>query len=134
MNAKQNDYYVTGTAIEAINYTAGGANIDWMYTEHHVVSYVLEVLPPCGNQWCYGREAYETASIGATTMVNFVSLVMGNEKDSLDEGNKNYIGSSLLLLLLLLVLLLVCRRNFRLLLYRFGLPKHDPTEIVPLNA
>ena len=68
------------------------------------------------------------------TMVNFESLVMGYENDSLDEGNKSYIGSSFLLLLLLLALLLVCRRNFRLLLYRFGLPKHDPTELAPLGA
>ena len=68
----EDDFYITGTALEAIQYTAGGSTIDWMYAVG-VISFVLEVVPPCEDRWCasmdvdevwqeierYGRTGYE---------------------------------------------------------------------------
>ncbi|EJK53793.1 hypothetical protein THAOC_26695 [Thalassiosira oceanica] len=51
-------YYVTGTAYEAIEYTAGGSTIDWMYSLG-IAAFVIETVPPCGDRqstdmdrWC----------------------------------------------------------------------------------
>ena len=47
----EDDFYVAGTAEEAIHYTAGGSTIDWMYSAN-VTAFVVEVVPPCDNRWC----------------------------------------------------------------------------------
>ena len=43
--------YPTGTADEAIHYTAAGAAIDWIDSKG-VYAFVLEVQPPCHDRWC----------------------------------------------------------------------------------
>ncbi|KAL7528817.1 hypothetical protein ACHAXR_005691 [Thalassiosira sp. AJA248-18] len=47
----RDNFYVTGTADEAIHYTAGGSTIDWMYSVG-IISFVVEVVPPCNDRWC----------------------------------------------------------------------------------
>ena len=51
-------YYVWGTADEAIQYTAGGSTIDWMYSLG-IAAFVIETVPPCNDRqstdmdrWC----------------------------------------------------------------------------------
>ena len=74
MNRKADFYYETGTAMEAIHYTAGGSTIDWMYGEHHIVSFVLEAVPPCEIRWCQGHQVYQHSEPNAATMKHFVEL------------------------------------------------------------
>ena len=54
----EDDFYITGTALEAIQYTAGGSTIDWMYSVG-VVAFVVEVVPPCEDRWCASMDADE---------------------------------------------------------------------------
>jgi hypothetical protein len=140
MNRNVDAVYVTGTARKAIKYTAGGTTIDWMYSEKHITSFVLEVIPPCESRWCLGNNVYQNAEPNALTMKHFVSLVI-DEKDN---------DTSVQLLLLLLLLsgimysIVKWRHNFRLFLYRSGLSvflkeKEDVSqeatvEISPLNV
>ena len=71
--------YVTGTAKEAIHYTAGGTTIDWMYTEKKITAFVLEASPPCNNRWCTGKGVFQNAERHSWTMKKFVSLAMSEE-------------------------------------------------------
>lgn len=129
MTRDLDNYYVTGTALEAIKYSAGGTTIDWMYSKKKVVSFVLEVVPPCDQRWCQGIGVYQNANFSATTMKTFVSLAV----------DQNYYETPLQLLLLLFLLGTIYsiikwrRHNCRLFFYRFGLPipqkeKNYPTE------
>ena len=43
--------YKTGTALEAIQYSAGGTTIDWLYSVN-VTAFVHESATPCGQRWC----------------------------------------------------------------------------------
>jgi len=131
MNGKQDNYYFAGSALDTIGYAAKGASNDWMYTEHNVMAYVLEVQPPCGNQWCTGNEVFETSSIGATTMVSYVDLIVGKE---VVDVNKNHFVSSSVLIVIVVALLVAFRRNIRSFFDRCGQPKHEPAEAVPLTA
>lgn len=47
----KDQFYVTGTAEEAIEYTAGGSTIDWMYSVG-AIPFVVETVPPCDDRWC----------------------------------------------------------------------------------
>lgn len=139
MNRNVNYLYVTGTAQEAIRYTAGGTTIDWMYSERNVTSFVLEAIPPCDSRWCLGNGVYQNAEPNALTMKHFVSLV--NEKDY---------DTPLQLLPLILLSGIIClvgikwRHNFRLFLYRSRLSiflkekqdvsQEENVEISPLNV
>mmetsp|Transcript_10033 Transcript_10033/g.25051 ORF Transcript_10033/g.25051 Transcript_10033/m.25051 type:complete len:447 (-) Transcript_10033:13-1353(-) len=151
MNRKVNSFYVTGTAQEAIKYTAGGCTIDWMYSEKKITSFVLEVVPPCEIRWCRGRNVYRNADPHAVTMKNFVHLSLAADQNWDLEDNNNIVsinypedwnfendtmGSVPILLVFLLGIVYATvkrRHNFRLFLYRFGLPKvlrvkERPTE------
>ena len=139
MNRNVNDFYVTGTAQEAIQYTAGGTTIDWMYSEKQITSFVLEVIPPCESRWCLGNDVYQSAEPNALTMKHLVSLVI-------DERDNDTPLQLLLLLLLsgIIYSIVKWRHNFRLFLYRSGLSvflkeKEDVSqetnvEISPLNV
>ena len=149
MNRKVDSFYVTGTAQEAIKYTAGGSTIDWVYSEKEITSFVLEVVPPCKTRWCRGRNVYRNAKPHAVTMRNFVDLSLAadqhwdleniptityNPKDWDLENDAMRPVPILLVFLLGIVYVTVRRRhNFRLFLYRFGLSKfrrgkERPTE------
>jgi len=131
MNGKQDNYYLAGSPMDTIGYAAKGASNDWMYTEHNVMAYILEVKPPCGSQWCTGNEVFETSGICATTMVSYVNLIVGKEGYSLP---KNHFVSSSVLIVIVLALLVAFRRNIRSRFDSFVKPKHEPAEAVPLTA
>lgn len=51
-NLNRDQFYVSGTAQETIQYTAGGSTIDWIYSVGVASSFVIEVIPPCADRWC----------------------------------------------------------------------------------
>jgi hypothetical protein len=76
--------YITGTAEEAIKYTAGGSSIDWLQSIN-VTAFVLEIVPPCDNRWCphAARQVMRIAKREAVTASRFVELVVtGTVKSS----------------------------------------------------
>lgn len=77
--ALNQDYaYITGTAEEAIHYTAGGSSIDWMYSAQNITAFVVEVVPPCNNRWCEDTPVAvcRQALIHSATGRRFVQLVL----------------------------------------------------------
>jgi hypothetical protein len=74
--------YVTGTAEEAIHYTAGGSTIDWMQSRN-MTSFAVEVLPPCESRWCHANVplVWETARRDGVTAWRFVELVVTGKVD-----------------------------------------------------
>ncbi len=87
MNQRVNHFYITGTAQEAIKYTAAGTTIDWMYGAKGITSYVLEVTPPCETRWCRGKEVYRKARPHAATMNYFVDLALTKNQSYWDSKN-----------------------------------------------
>ena len=45
-------YERVGTALETIEYWAGGTTMDWLETAHNCTTFVVEVRPPCSQRWC----------------------------------------------------------------------------------
>lgn len=131
MNGKQDNYYLAGSPMDTIGYAAKGASNDWFYTEHNAYAYILEVKPPCGSQWCTGNEVFETSSIGATTMVSYLNIVVGKEGYTVP---KNHSVASSVLIVIVLALLVAFRRKIRAFVDKCGQPKHEPAEAVPLTA
>lgn len=130
MTQNVDGYYRTGTAIEAIKYTASGSTIDWMYGKQKVVSFVLEAVPPCDIRWCRGDDVYRFSQPNAATMVHFVRL-------ALFDKDRRETTSYAIPIVLLVICFGICylsakrRHNCRLFLYRFGLPilSKDKEEI-----
>jgi len=110
MNENVKNVFTTGTAMEAIQYTAYGATIDWAYGEKGVTSFVLEIVPPCERRFCVGDSVFENAELGSKTMTKFVSLV------ATDASRGRVVGGATLMmvvssLVLLIVLGLFLRRR-----------------------
>lgn len=129
MTQHVNGYYRTGTAMEAIQYTASGSTIDWMYGEQRVVSFVLEAVPPCDIRWCRGNDVYRSSQLNSYTMAHFVRLAFF-EKDH--RGTMDVIPIFVLLFIFGMLYFSAKRHhNCRLFLYRFCLPilSKDKEEI-----
>lgn len=78
------DFFITGTALEAIKYSAGGSTIDWLHSVG-VLSFVVEVVPSCDSRWCdelryslerYGRTGGQLVDLIATDRRLPVTLVL----------------------------------------------------------
>ena len=69
--------YITGTAQQAIQYTAGGSTVDWMQSIN-ITAFVLESTPPCNNRWCPQQvsRAMHTARRDGVTARRFVELIV----------------------------------------------------------
>lgn len=72
--------YATGTAKEAIGYTAVGSSIDWM-DSLGIYAFVLEAVPPCRGHWCTDdiRGVGDEGRLNARTALRFVQLASGAE-------------------------------------------------------
>ena len=115
LNKAADDRYTTGTAMEAIQYTAGGSTIDWLQSAMNVTAFVVEVTPPCANRWCdNGRAVYNVAYYEALTAQRFVDLVMYGRLLSQHQGGR-IPGSVVVTAVSVGVLvLIVCRWRHRL--------------------
>jgi len=72
--------YITGTAQEAIKYSASGTTIDWLQSMN-ITAFVLESAPPCNNRWCPRRvsQVMNTARQDGVTARRFVELIVHND-------------------------------------------------------
>ena len=78
--------YVTGTAQEAIKYTASGSTIDWMASQG-VISFVMESRTPCREgRWCPAeftsavREITEQDGRTGTLLVDLVAALKADHQ------------------------------------------------------
>lgn len=71
-------HYRTGTAQEAIDYSAIGSSIDWMDSKG-IYAFVLEGVPPCSSRWCASniQDAHKEGRLNAETASRFVQLASG---------------------------------------------------------
>ena len=99
--------YKTGTALEAIQYSAGGTTIDWLYSVN-VTAFVHESATPCGQRWCPPefrnqvlRQAFKYAQAG----VKLVELA--------SDDVRSPALSPAVLWLLALIATVACLRRYR---------------------
>ena len=103
MNA--NNLYKVGTALEVIDYAAGGTTIDWLYSTHNTTAFVLEVVPLCNSRWCPATpRLYRSARDYAQVARRLVELVVHDGRVVSDAES---IQRSVLFLLFLLALYLI---------------------------
>jgi len=78
--------YITGTAEQAIEYTAGGSTIDWLQSIA-VTAFVLESVPPCDNRWCPQQlsQVLHSARQDGVTARRFVELVVHGKVGFADD-------------------------------------------------
>ena len=86
-----NGLYKVGTAKEAIEYTAGGTTIDWLYGAHNVTAFVFEVVPVCDNRWCPAtprlyRSARDYGNIGRRLVELVVHGKVVQDVDSIQRS------------------------------------------------
>ena len=130
LNQNVGGVYTTGTAGEAIKYTASGSTIDWLYGEKDIPAFVIEAIPPCASRWCRGMDVFQNAEPHATTMKHFVSLVVNEVEKHSNTGMHLSAYLSFSFSFIIVVILLIKRKNHRcrLFLHRFVRTKEEQEE------
>jgi len=138
--------YITGTAIETVNYYGSGIIMDWAFAEVNTMAFVHESGTPCGNRWCdpLDKEIYEMARDYSQVGLALVRLVHNmtsnitpratNINHEITIGN-HFDGTIWLSLLFLFVMLgsisfRYCRRSSRRYVHIINSRKGDGLDAV----